>query len=74
MVLMSEQRTMLLQGKQSQSSLQYDRLQALDSPALRAGNWGQLCVTCKVRATADPARNLACVMVLKCTCSLPLVS
>lgn len=36
------------QGKQSQSSLQYDRLQALDSPALRAGNWGQLCVTCKV--------------------------
>ena len=38
------------QGKQSQSSLQYDRLQALDSPALRAGNWGQLCVTCKVWA------------------------
>jgi len=44
-----------LQGKQRQSGLQYDRLQALDSPALRAGNWGQLCVTCKVRECDDPA-------------------
>ena len=33
-----------------ESGLQYDRLRALDSPALRAGNWSQLCVTCKVRA------------------------
>ena len=40
---------MLLQMA-DESGLQYDRLRALDSPALRAGNWSQLCVTCKARA------------------------
>jgi hypothetical protein len=30
-------------------ALGYERLRALDSPALRAGNWSQLCVTCKAR-------------------------
>ena len=35
-----------------ESGLQYDRLRALDSPALRAGNWSQLCVTCKARPCA----------------------
>ena len=29
--------------------LGYERLRTLDSPALRAGNWSQLCVTCKAR-------------------------
>lgn len=35
-------------GKQDENGPQYDRLKALDSPVLRAGNWNQLCVTCKV--------------------------
>ena len=36
-----------------ESGLGYERARMLDSPALRAGNWSQLCVTCKA-----PARTL----------------
>jgi len=63
-----------LQGKQRQSGLQYDRLQALDSPALRAGNWGQLCVTCKVRECDDSALLHAwlCIVQLLLAARFPL--
>ncbi len=38
-----------VQAKGIDEGNNYDRLQSLDSPALRAGNWSQLCVTCKVK-------------------------
>ena len=52
-----------------ESGLQYDRLRALDSPALRAGNWSQLCVTCKARAAplcGRPPVTRACLPAWDC--------
>ncbi|CAL8466966.1 g6502 [Coccomyxa elongata] len=42
---------------------QYDRLKALDSAVLRAGNWNQLCVTCKI---VRPLRAKHCAVTNRC--------
>ncbi|KAK9916497.1 hypothetical protein WJX75_003392 [Coccomyxa subellipsoidea] len=50
-------------GKEDENGPQYDKLKALDSPVLRAGNWNQLCVTCKI---VRPLRAKHCAVSKRC--------